>query len=52
MFKKIFCNTYVKPFTAVIFIPLYVLVGLYAGFVGGLRETAKATLYACDAMLD
>ena len=52
MFKKFFCNIYVRPLIATILIPLCILLGAYVGFVTGLREIAKATLNACDAILD
>lgn len=52
MFKKIFCNIYVQPLTRFLAIPLYILVGVYAGFLGGLREAALATVNACDTLLD
>lgn len=52
MIKKIFCNTYVLPFTRFLVLPLYILVGVYAGFIGGLREAALATVNACDSLLD
>lgn len=51
MFKKIFGNTYVKPFTTLLLLPIFVLVGPLVGFVVGLREAAEATFYACDELL-
>lgn len=52
MFKKIFTNTYVQPLAYTLILPIFVLVGVFCGFVGGLREVAKATLNACDAILN